>query len=40
MIEWFRQLGHTALSAFERLGRASLLFLYILGGIPSVLPRL
>ncbi len=40
MINWLQKLGQTGLGAFERLGRASLLFLYILGGIPSVLPRL
>jgi len=40
MITWLQQLGRSGLDAFERLGRASLLFLYILGGIPSVLPRL
>jgi phospholipid/cholesterol/gamma-HCH transport system permease protein len=37
---WLQQLGRSGLDAFERLGRASLLFVYILGGIPSVLPRL
>ncbi|HEY0720374.1 MAG TPA: lipid asymmetry maintenance ABC transporter permease subunit MlaE [Gammaproteobacteria bacterium] len=40
MINWLQQLGRTGLGAFERLGRASLLFLYLIGGIPSVLPRL
>src|SRR5512139_541080 len=40
MITWLQQLGRSGLDAFERLGRASLLFFYILGGIPSVLPRL
>jgi len=40
MFNWLQQLGQAGLGAFERLGRASLLFLYILGGIPSVLPRL
>ena len=40
MITWLQQLGRSGLDAFERLGRASLLILYILGGVPSVLPRL
>ena len=40
MIDWLQRLGHSALGYFERLGRATLLFSYILGGIPSVLPRL
>jgi len=40
MIDWLQQLGRGGLDAFERLGRASLLFAYILGGIPTVLPRL
>lgn len=39
MIAWLQKLGRSGLDGFERLGRASLLFFYILGGIPSVLPR-
>ncbi|HEY0634253.1 MAG TPA: lipid asymmetry maintenance ABC transporter permease subunit MlaE [Gammaproteobacteria bacterium] len=40
MINGLQRLGRAGLEAFERLGRASLLFLNILGGVPSVLPRL
>ncbi len=40
MSNWLQQLGRSGIGFFERLGRASLLFLYILGGVPSVLPRL
>ena len=40
MLDRLQQLGATALRFFERLGRAHILFYYILAGIPSVLPRL
>ncbi len=39
MLDRVQQLGATALRFFERLGRAHILFYYILTGIPSVLPR-
>ena len=39
MLNWLQQLGRSALDFFERLGRAHILFYYILSGIPSVLVR-
>ena len=39
MIDWLQRLGQSGLGFFERLGRAHLLFYYILTGIPSVLVR-
>ncbi|MEN8170267.1 MAG: lipid asymmetry maintenance ABC transporter permease subunit MlaE [Pseudomonadota bacterium] len=39
MLDWLQQLGRSGLSFFERLGRAHILFYYMLLGIPSVLVR-
>lgn len=39
MTDWLQQLGRSGLSFFERLGRAHILFYYLLAGIPSVLLR-
>lgn len=39
MLDWLQQLGQSALSFFERLGRGHILFYYMLVGIPSVLVR-
>ncbi len=36
----FQQLGHNALTAFQRLGRAHLFLFAVLAGAPSLLPRL
>ena len=40
MLDWLQQLGATALRFFERLGRAHILFYYILAGLPSMLLRM
>lgn len=39
MLNTVQQLGQSALSFFQRLGRGHLLFMHILGGLPSMLPR-
>lgn len=40
MLETIQQLGASGLKFFERLGRANILLLHIVSGIPSMLPRL
>jgi len=39
MLNGLQQLGHNALTFFERLGRGHIFFYYMLLGIPSVLAR-
>ena len=39
MLGWFRSLGQSGLKFFERVGRSHILLYYILGGIPSIIPR-
>ena len=39
MLDWLQQLGHRALSFFQRLGRGHLLLFSMLGGVPGVLVR-
>lgn len=39
MGDWLQTLGQKGLNVFERLGRASILFGYILAGLPSLMPR-
>ncbi len=38
-MEWLAQLGRTGIRFFERLGRAHLLLVHILGGLHAVVPR-
>lgn len=39
MLDWFQRLGHNSLNSFRRLGRGHIFLLYVLCGIPDVLPR-
>ncbi|MDH5602147.1 MAG: lipid asymmetry maintenance ABC transporter permease subunit MlaE [Gammaproteobacteria bacterium] len=40
MIDTLQQLGASGIKFFQRLGRANILLAHIIGGIPSMLPRL
>lgn len=37
--DWFQTLGHKGIGIFEHLGRAGILLVYILGGLPGLLSR-
>lgn len=40
MLDWLQDMGHRGLSSFARLGRAHILFLHIIAGIPALVTRL
>jgi len=40
MLDWLQTLGHKGLGIFERLGRAGILLVSILGGLPGLLTRI
>ena len=40
MLDRVQQLGHAGLSFFERLGGGHLFLVYVLAGMPSLIPRL
>lgn len=40
MLDLIQRLGRTTLHGLEKLGRANLFILHVLGGLPSLLPRL